>query len=153
MAIFKSVQLTEGFRKYPIDEHGKLRYLWGTYVAPAALAAADQIELFRLPPGRKRILPWQSRVWTSAYGAARTLSLGHREYTKQSSPLTSEAESANALLNALDVSAAVNNGVLSANVPKYDIYSREEVVLFATIAGGTLPQNGTLTIALAYLYE
>ena len=147
-------QLVEGYRRYPIEDHGKLRY---QYFSVAALAVAyaqnDQIELFKLPPGRKRILPNACRLWTSAWGASRTFSLGHRAYMKNPSPGALEAEAATAFINALDVSSAVNAAAWSSTVPKFDIYSLQEVTCFATIGGGTMPVAATLSGYCAYIYE
>lgn len=153
MATSYSAQMTEGFRKYPIDDHGKLRFQRGNVAALAvALASADQIEMFRLPPGRIRILPWLCRISTSAWGSSRTLSLGHRAYPTRPPGETLEAEAGTAFLNALDVSSAVAAAAFGTTM-KYDIYSRTEVSVFATIGGGTMPVAATLDIMMAYLYE
>jgi len=153
MATFLSAQLVEGYRKYPIDDHGKVRFQYGNVAALAvAQAQNDQVELFKLPPGRIRVLPWLSRISTSAWGASRTFSLGHRTYPTRPPGETMEAEAATAFLNALDVSAAVNAAAFGTTM-KYDIYSRTEVTIFGTIGGGTMPIGATLAVMMAYLYE
>lgn len=155
MAVQQSTQRAEGYRKYPIDDHGKLRYQYGSVLVPAsgAYAQNDQIELFKLPPGRKRILPNLSRVSTSAWGAGRTLDLGHRTYgTRGDYAEPMEAEDGDAFIDGMDVSAAVNAAAFST-VLKFDMFSREEVTIFATILGGTMPVAGTLQVLMAYLYE
>lgn len=146
-----SVQTAEDFRKYPIDDHGKLRFAYANVTAAAALAANGTIALFWLPPGRKRILPAMSRITTSAFGAGRTLDIGHTGYI-QAGPETTVAEDADAFVDGLDVSSAVTAGVLGTSL-KFDMYSQDEPLVFATVLGNTMPQNATIEVLLAYLYE
>ena len=68
----KAAQLEEAYRKYPIDDHGKLRFAYGKVTAAEALAANGTMALVSLPVGRKRILPHLSRITTSAFGAGRS---------------------------------------------------------------------------------
>lgn len=153
MATSLSKQLAPDYRRYPIDDHGKLRFQYGSVDAlTVALNIADQIDIVRLPPGRIRVLPWLSRISTSAWGAARTLSFGNRAYSTRPPDQTLEPELGTTFLNALDVSAAVNAAAFGTTL-KFDMYSRTEITLFATIAGGTMPVGATLAIMLAYIYE
>lgn len=154
-----SYELTEGTRKRPFDEHGKLRFV--RFSLPAVVTAGDAgttINLARLPPGATRILPWLSRIKVSALGASRVLDLGHRAYSKRPGGLdvsanTDEAEDDDAFIADLDVSSAVALSAWSATVEKFDIYARTEVTLFAKISGGTLPVAATLSGMCAYIYE
>lgn len=146
-----SAQIAEDYRKYPIDDHGKLRYAYAKVTADGALAADGTMALFYLPPGRKRILPHLSRISTSAFGASRTLDIGHAEYSK-ATPSTTEAEDEDAFLDGLDVSSAVAANVLGTDL-KFDMYSTDEVLVFGTVKGGTMPDAGTVEVLLAYLYE
>lgn len=146
-------QLAEGYRRYPIDDHGKVRFQYFKVSAlGVALAQNGTIGLCWLPPGRKRVLPHLSRVSTSAFGAARTLSIGHDAYMKRPPGETVEALNASAFVNALDVSGAVSAVAMAAAL-KYDMYSLDEVLVFATVGGGTMPVAATLEGYLAYLYE
>lgn len=146
-------------RKRPFDIHGKLRFDYFALPATAVLGdIGSTIELCDLPPGATRILPWLCRLSTSAWGASRTLSIGHRAYTKadafmNASGVTDEAESSNAFVSALDVSAAVNNVAWSSTVQKYDVFAKSGVTLFATVAGGTIPAGATMSGLVAYIYE
>lgn len=147
-----SAQLADGFRKYPIDDHGKMRYSYAKVTANGALADAGTMGLLWLPPGRKRIIPSLSRITTSAFGAARTLDLGHDTYTSRPPAQTPEAADPDAFIAALDVSSAVD-GVAFSNVLKFDMYSTDEVLVFATVNGDTMPDTATVEVLLAYLYE
>lgn len=146
-----SAQIATDYRKYPIDDHGKLRYAYAKVTASGDLAANGTAALFWLPPGRKRILPHLSRITTSAFGAARTLDLGHAAYAT-SLPAGQEAEDPDAFIDGLDVSSAVTANAMGTAL-KFDMYSQDEVLVFATVLGGTMPDAATLEVLMAYLYE
>ena len=146
-----SAQIATDYRKYPIDDHGKLRYAYAKVTAAKALAANGTMALFYLPPGRKRVLPQMSRITTSAFRTGRSLDLGHAAYTK-AAPATQEAENVDAFLDGKDVAAAVTADALG-DALKYDMYSNDEVLVFATVLGGTMPADATVEVLLAYLYE
>jgi hypothetical protein len=149
-----SVQKDGTTRKRPFDINGKIRFAY--FNLPAVAVAGDAnttLELCDLPPGAVRILPFMSSIKTSAWGASRTLSLGHRAYAKLDQPYTEEAESANAFINALDVSSAVALQRWSTTVHKYDVFSKAGVTIFGTVAGGTIPVGATLEGSVAYVYE
>lgn len=146
-----SAQLADGFRPYPIDNHGKLRFAYGLVTASGALAANGTAALFWLPPGRKRILPNLSRVTTSAFGTGRTLDIGHGAYSN-SPPSGTEAEDVDAFVDGLDVSGAVSAASFSSTL-KFDMYSADQVLVFATVLGNTMPDGATLEVLMAYLYE
>lgn len=155
MPIFQSVQMVDGYRKRPVEDHGKLRYQYfDTGTLTAAYAANDQVDLCELPSGFKRIVPCLSRITSSALGAARTINLGHRAYMKRPSDNTdtTEAENGTAFIAGMDVSAAVNAAAWST-VLKYDTYSLQEIGIYMTILGGTMPIGARIEGFLAYLYE
>jgi hypothetical protein len=154
-----SDQMADGYRGRPVDDFGKIRIAFFSFTNGAVAGDANStVELCKLPPGAKRILPGLSRVSTSAFGAARTLSIGHRAYTKQNTEAggavfsTDEAASANALVNAMDISGAVNGAAFGTSV-KYDMFSHNEITLYATVAGGTTPAAATISGYVAYVYE
>lgn len=162
MATQQSDQRQDGYRKYPIDDHGKLRYQFFSVgvLTPitTAYAANDQIELFKLPPGRKRILPHLSRILYSAFGAGRTIDVGHRAYAARSpADAANEAEDVDAFIDGLDVAVAITVPVVwptpAPNALKFDMYSYDEAVVYMTVLGGTMPVNATLSGMCAYLYE
>lgn len=152
-----SIQKDGVTRKRPFDIHGKLRFDYFEIVPVVVFGdIGTTIELCDLPPGAVRILPWECRLKTSAFGASRTLSIGHRAYSKidpTSTTTTDEPENASAFVSALDVSAAVNNVAFSATVQKYDVFSKAGVTIFATVAGGTIPVAATVSGFVAYIYE
>jgi hypothetical protein len=151
---YLSNRLTDGVRSYPIDNHGKLRYQYSE--VPALTIAGDDgsfADLFYIPPGRVRVLPWLCRYSSSALGASRVLDIGHRAYTTKASDQTQEVENLQAFVSGADVSSAVNLAAFSATVTKYDIYSTVGAKISARVRGGTWPVGATLKVALAYLYE
>lgn len=154
-----SAQLVEDARPYPIDDHGKLRiqYFYYKNETGGTLADGTQIDLCKLPPGRKRILPQLCRFRSTAMGASRVLDIGLRAYNTLATPPTSadQAEDGDALVADEDISSAVNDAVFDAGASsmKYDVYSREEVTVFATVAGGTIPANAIVEGYIIYVSE
>jgi hypothetical protein len=145
--------LKEDARRYPVDDHGKLRMQYFKVTAlTAALSANDTIALFWLPPGRKRILPNLSRVSHSAFGAGRSLDIGHDAYMKRPAGNDAEAIDVDAFIDGKDVATAANAAVFSTEL-KFDMYSLNEVLVYATVLGGTMPVGATLEGYMAYLYE
>ncbi len=144
-------------RLYAFDQIAKVRYAYGSVAALAAAAdIASTMDLVRIPQGRVRVLPFLSRIWCSAYGSSRVLDIGTRAYIA-SGGNTVVAESANQFANDTDVSAALANAVMGT-VSHIDFYSQCSVdektkgpMIFATIAGGTIPIGGTFEIMLAYM--
>lgn len=145
-------QLADGFRRYPIDDHGKMRYMYGKVTASADLADGGTMGLFWLPPGRKRVLPHLSRIKVSAFGAGRTLDIGHASYRSRPVGNPAVADDPDFFVNGQDVSAGISANVFSTSL-KLDMYSLNEVLVYATVLGGTMPQDATLEVLLAYLYE
>lgn len=152
---FKSVQLGDDYRAYPVDDHGKLRYQYFNLAATSVAGDANTtIDLCDLPPGRVRLLPNLSRITTSAFGAGRTLDVGHLAYDEKEIGDADQVEAADpdAFIDGMDVSAAVNAAAFST-VLKFDIFSKAGVRVQATVLGGTIPQGATMSGLLAYLYE
>jgi len=149
-----SDEMTEGYRGRPINDHGKIRVQY--FNVPAVAVAGDiasTIELCELPPGKVRVIPALSKFNNSAWGAARTLDIGHRTYQKRDSASeTFEAEDADAFVAAADVSA-VGEGRGFDSITKFDLYSKAGVNVFATVAGGTIPVGATLSGFIAYVTE
>lgn len=150
----KAAQLADDYRPYPVDEHGKLRFQYFSFTQVGAGDAGSTIELCKLPPGRVRVLPYLAKTKSSAFGAGRTLKIGHREYfAKSQNGDPSTAEDDDALATSIDVAAAGVDDLTSPVVLKYDFYSRTGVTLFATVVGGTIPDGATLEGVIPYIYE
>lgn len=149
-----SDQLVEGYRKTPVDSHAKFRMHYFSVAALAVLGdIGTTIDLAILPPGRVRVVPHLCRLTASAFGAARTLAIGHRAYSaRDNESAVIEALNASAFAAALDVSAAVA-AIPFSTVLKYDLYSKGGVTIHATVAGGTIPAGATLSGYVTYLYE
>jgi hypothetical protein len=151
---YTALQLADGFRKYPIDEHGKLRQ--NHFEIAALTVQGDDGSLYRLckmPPGRVRVIPCLSRISTSAYGASRTLDIGHNAYNKRSDyGEAQEAVNYEAFVANMDISSAVNAAAWST-VLEYDIYSVAGWELWARVQGGTSDTTETLKGFVTFLYE
>lgn len=159
MAVETYVPLNEatGYRRRPIDEHGKLRYVYAKTVVAVQGDANSLFGMGKLPPGVVRVMPKQSVVRCTAFGASRTLDIGHLAYrAKQDGAVYNdgiETGDADAFVDGMDISAA---GVFVPTVPaiaKFDIYSTAGVSIQGIVLGGTSPVNAELETLIAYLYE
>lgn len=152
---FTAKQLVEGYRAYPQDKHGKFRMQYFELEATDVAGDANStVDLALLPPGRVRVVPALSRLNHSAFGAGRTLDIGHRAYDTRDSGLPADQVAADpdAFADGLDVENA-GVGVAFGAVTKFDLWSKAGVPVFATVLGDTIPLGATLSGFIAYLYE
>lgn len=158
IVVFDPLSSAPGYVKRPVDNHGKSRRIYNKFVAAVLGDIGSTLKLGMLPPGAVRLYYPGCFILPSAWGAARTLSIGYAAYrSKQDQSAAGdgiEPASVNALANALDVSAAPAARIpWSAALMKWDFYSLAGVDLIATVAGGTFPAAGTLEVWVSYLYE
>lgn len=151
-----AAQMASTYRRYPIDDMGKLRVLYGKITQGAAAGDdGSSVVIGDLPPGRVRILPQLCRYKVSALGASRVMKVGHDLYYDNSQVGdTGEPADLLAFMSAVDVSAATNADwpVLAAAL-KFDVYSRAGVRLRATITGGTIPAAATFEFVVVFVAE
>ena len=150
---FTAKQLADDYRARTLDDHGKWRIQFfeveATTVAGDALSTIDLCEL---PPGAVRVLLNQSYIECSAFGAARTLDVGHRAYQPRGPGETAEAEDLDAFAQLLDVATAAVRQFDTSPI-KFDVYSRTGVTVAAQVKGGTIPVGATLKGYVTYIYE
>lgn len=158
-------ELADDYRGKTINDHGKLRVQY--FNIPAVAVAGDAtttLDLCDLPPGPVRIIPELSRIATSAFGAGRTLDVGHRAYVNRDPLMIGAgteqvAEDADAFIDGLDVSAAVTGTAFGSGLSAFgyklswDLYSKSGVRVFATVLGGTIPVAATVKGFIVYSYE
>lgn len=139
-------------------DDGKVRVAHFTFTQSGAGDATSTVELCRLKAGQMRILTHLSIIAFDAFGASRVLDIGYRAYTKIDG--TTEAEDANALADNIDVSSAgkaLLSGSTSGSNQAIDgtfrISSATDVVIFATVAGGTIPDTTKLHGCIVYQHE
>lgn len=132
---------------------GKFRIKYFDFTQVGAGDIGSTVELVQLPYGRVRILRDMCRVSSSVFGAARTLDVGLKAYTKFDG--TAQAAAASALKAAADVSAAATNTLAAAAGadPTLYIESNAGVVVQATVAGGTIPDGATLKGYIVYVTD
>lgn len=144
-------------RKRPIDEHGKLRFLYGKTTVAVQGDIGSTFKLGTLPPGAVRVLPYLGAQGHSAWGAARTISIGLGAYRYKQDQASAgdgiQAAQAAIFASALDFSALVTGAVLNATLMKWDVYSLGGADVIATLAGGTVPVGATIEMLLPYIYE
>lgn len=154
--VYDPLSAAASYFKRPIDNHGKLRFIYSKFSAAVVGDIGSTFNIGKLPSGAVRLWFPSCYVIGSTWGAARTLSIGYAAYRfKQDVAAANdgvEAGSANALASALDLSGATRIPWETTKL-KWDFYSLSGVDIIATLAGGTIPANGTLEVSLAYIYE
>lgn len=155
MAVFNAPQFVdtsvEPKRLLPIEEHTKARYAYALFknLTGGALAIGDQVNLFKLPPGHIRLLPYLSRIKAPLL-ASGTISIGFRAYANADNA-DNIVEAPNELLNAKSTASAVNEALSQAI--KADYYSKSGIIVFATLGGAGFAANSELELILPYGYE
>jgi len=153
---FTPLNQAEGFRRRPIDDHGKIRIQYAKTVTAVVGDTLSTYSCGALPPGTTRVLPWLSRLTSSAGGAGLVLSVGHGAYRTKSDVAINDgiiAADYAAFASAMSVAAA---GVATPFTPallKFDISAQAAVPLIAQTTGATAPVGFTLETLIAYVYE
>lgn len=146
-------------RKRPVDDYGKLRVSYFHYKnsTGGTLPDGTEIDLFDLPPGVIRVIPYLSRFKTVvAGGASRTLDIGMRAYASKynPNPAALEVEADNAFADNVDISAAIGATIWPVmNDLVVDLSSRKGIRVFATIDGGTIPSLLEIEGVCVYVVE
>jgi hypothetical protein len=127
---------------------------------PATAVLGDinsTIDLALLPQGDVRLFLTESKIWWTAFGAARLLDIGHRAYEAIDGSIIAAA--ANLFDDDVDVSAASNAAgvalgsdfVLAGTLAKTQRFlSAKGVMVFATVTGGTIPAGTIIEGFLEY---
>lgn len=152
----KATEADPANRTHAAEVHGKLRIM--TFHLPAVAVAGDigtTIDLGTLPAGKVKVLTSMSKIKASAFGAARTLEIGHPAYQKRDSASEPfEAADDNAFSSvALNVAAATNDLPMDATQLDFDLYSKNGVLVQAVVKGGTIPVGATLEGFIVYATE
>jgi hypothetical protein len=124
------------------DEHGRVRVAAFTYTQSGAGADGDNVLLAKLPGGNVRVL--QISVTYSAFGASRTLKVGHTGYTTIAN--ASVAASTTAFLASTSIATA---GTTSSTVTS-KWTTRTGMTISGLVEGGTLPDAATISGYILY---
>ena len=127
------------------DEHGRVRVMSFTYTQSGAGTAGDTVNLCNLPGGSIRVLGTSTTY--SAFGASRTIKLGHTAYVNLAK--TTVAASSTAFLASTSIATA---GTTTTHATA-KFTSREGILVQALIEGGTLPDAATLTGYVLYAID
>jgi hypothetical protein len=134
-----------------INQHydqGVPKYWFFSFTQGAAAGDANStMDLRQLPPGKFRIIGQASYVRTSAFGASRTLDIGHTGYTKADG--TTVAADEDAIHSAADVSSAggfvpADENYAAGSGGTILIDSATAVTIEAKVEGGTIPAGATI---------
>lgn len=145
-----------GFRKRPIDSHGKLRSIYTKHVAAVQGDIGSKFRFGSLPTGAVRLIYPMSFVKCSVGGAGLLLDIGYEAYRyKQDQAAANdgmEALSLNALVDDLSLVTAQRQP-WSTTLVKWDFYSLAGVEIVGTAVGAVVPLNFTMETLITYLYE
>jgi len=124
----------------PGDEYtGKVRVLKFSFTQSGAGDANSLLNLTKLPAGRWAIQTGLSKVKFDAFGASRTLDVGHTGYTEPDGTAVPADEDAFAA--ALDVSSAGTAFMDAGDGMVRVIDSINPVVIQAKVEAGTIPDT------------
>jgi hypothetical protein len=139
----------------PQDIGGKLRfYRFDFDQGSVAGDATSKQYLCRIPAGKGYIIPALSRLKRSAFGAARTLDMGHEGWTEPDGDAVAAA--GDVLIDGLDVSAAGAAAMGTGTNGETDAIAYnavDEIVISSTVAGGTIPASATLKGFIAVISQ
>ena len=127
------------------DEHGRVRARSFTYTQVGAGAAGDLINLCKLPAGNVRVIGTSATY--SAFGASRTIKLGHTAYVNLANATV--AASSTAFLTSTSIATA---GTTTTHTTQ-KLVSKEGILVQALIEGGTIPDAATLTGYVLYALD
>lgn len=138
----------------PISYFRDLEVFPFNFVQVGAGNAGSTATLVYLQRGRYRIFPHMSRLFHSAFGAARVLDIGLSAYTQEDGTTVALAD--NRFDNDINVSAAstANGIVLGSSLAAADtagvdvsvggVTNLDGLGIIATVAGGTIPDAAVL---------
>lgn len=136
-----------------------MRVHYAPFALPSTSVAGDigsTVLLRRLPAGVVYLLPFLCRITWTAFGASRTIDIGHNAYTAYDG--TTTAASAALFDDDVDVSSAgqaalgsdFTQAITADNGGYKKFTSQGGVDIVLTVAGGTIPTSTLITGYLAY---
>lgn len=156
--VYDPLSAAPGYLKRPLDNHGKLRTIYGKMVAAILGDIGSTINMGVLPPGAVRLRLNGCNLINSAWGAGALLNIGYAPYRyKQDQNAVGDGidpGSNNALGPAISLAAAPSvRTPWQATLMKYDFYSTAGVSIIGTVAGAQMPAAATLEWWIEYVYE
>lgn len=132
------------------DFHSRIRFMKFTFTQGAAAGDVNSLQyLTKLPAGKINVLTDLSKVFFSAFGAARTLDIGWDAYNDVDGDEV--AADVDGVLDGEDVSAAGNAALLGASSGGVlPFHSQQGVDIVAKVLGDTIPAAATLKGWIAY---
>lgn len=135
-----------------VSGKGEVIFFYVNFTQSAAIGDANStIDLVVLPPGKWRYVADLSKLYYSAFGAARTLDVGFAVYTEPDGDIIAASQAAIDLTK--DVAAAGSyapGGALTADGTLL-INSKTPVTIYATCKAATLQAGSTIKGLLAFM--
>lgn len=139
------------------EMHGRVRHAYVTCLQSGAGDATSSFALFKLPPGRVRLLMRLSSAYVNWTTASATLDLGWDAYTKMDG--TTQAADPDGLVDGLDVDAVgfrTFEGAIAANVllgGSFVFESKSGVVIRATSQDTAIATGDDLVGSFLYVVD
>lgn len=128
------------------DYGGRLKTYRFSHTQSGAGDAGSTVELVHLPAGRFRIYGAMSRVGFSAFGTSRVLDIGWQAYTDfGGAAVAADADGIDNDINVATAGSAAMGNALAALDDTLVIESQTGVTIYATVAGGTIPDAAVLS--------
>lgn len=135
-----------------VSGKGEMVYFYVNFTQSAAIGDANSTaDLVILPPGKWRYIADASKLFYSAFGAARTLDVGYGSYTEPDGDIIAAAQAAIDLTK--DVAAAGSyspGGALTADGTLL-LNSKTPITIYATCKAATLQAGSTIKGLLAFM--
>jgi hypothetical protein len=139
------------------EEHGRVRCAFFTCTQDGAGDATSSAALFKLPPGRVRLLMSQSKAYVNWTTSSATLDLGWDAYVAMDG--TTTAADPDGLINALDVDTVgfqTLEGAIAANLltgGTFVLESKGGVVIRATSQDTAIADGDDLVGFILYVMD
>jgi len=140
-----SIQAGDAAGRLQPADIGNVKLAYFKHTQTGAGNAGSTVDLIRLPAGRVRVVGHLSRVAFSAFGASRTLDVGHKAAAQpDGTAIAADADVFAAAINVASAGgAALGSFLLAETAGGIDVV--------AAVAGGTIPDGATLEGVIAYM--
>lgn len=138
------------------DWNGRLRFQRFSFTQTGGSEGdvGSSANLVKLPAGRVRVFLALSRITNSGFGVGRTLNLGWAAYNlgTDGSVVTADPDGLDATQSVASAGSYNPTGTVGGD-ETYLFDSASGVLITATVAGDTIPNNATLSGYIVYVHD
>lgn len=152
---YGNTQASPPRRNRPDQQGGRVRIVNITFAQSGIGDANSLLNLAMIPAGRGRILKEMSRIVWTAFGAGRTLDIGHTGWTKSDG--TAQVAAVDVLQDGEDVAALgstqLGEGTNASAEPSLEFDARTPITIQAKVLGNTIPDLATVKGYIVYVTD